>query len=139
EDARLWQFFSQAEDGIRDLTVTGVQTCALPIYPASKRIVLQRLHFFSRVQQHSPWHIIIVVDCSGSMVDSVIYSAVMSGIFRGLPSMRVSLVAFDTSVVDMSDKVDDPAELLMSVQLGGGTNIGGALGYCQGLVNHPNQ
>ena len=107
--------------------------------PASKRIVLQRLHFFSRVQQHSPWHIIIAVDCSGSMVDSVIYSAVMAGIFRGLPSMKVSLVAFDTSVVDLSDEVDDPAELLMSVQLGGGTDIGGALGYCQTLVNNPNK
>jgi len=107
--------------------------------PPSKRIVLQRLHFFSRVQQHSPWHVIIAVDCSGSMVDSVIYSAVMAGIFRGLPSMKVSLIAFDTSVVDLSDQVDDPAELLMSVQLGGGTNIGGALGYCQGLVNSPNK
>ena len=105
----------------------------------TRRIVLQRLHFFSRVQQHSPWHVIIAVDCSGSMVDSVIYSAVMAGIFRGLPSMKVSLVAFDTSVVDLTDEVDDPAELLMSVQLGGGTNIGGALGYCQTLVNHPNK
>jgi Mg-chelatase subunit ChlD len=107
--------------------------------PKRKQILLQRLHFFSRVQQHSPWHIIIAIDCSGSMVDSVIYSAVMAGIFKRLPSMRVSLVAFDTSVIDMSDEIDDPAELLMSVQLGGGTNIGGALGYCQTLVNHPNK
>src|SRR5204862_2274119 len=30
-------FFFQAEDGIRDLYVTGVQTCALPILPAFKR------------------------------------------------------------------------------------------------------
>jgi Mg-chelatase subunit ChlD len=107
--------------------------------PQRKRIMLQRLHFFSRVQQHSPWHVIIAVDCSGSMVDSVIYSAVMAGIFKGLPSMKVSLVAFDTSVVDLSDQVDDPAELLMSVQLGGGTNIGGALGYCQTLVSNPSK
>src|SRR5260370_29590034 len=28
----LWVFFFQAEDGIRDSSVTGVQTCALPIY-----------------------------------------------------------------------------------------------------------
>jgi Mg-chelatase subunit ChlD len=106
---------------------------------ASKRIVLQRLHFFSRVQQQSPWHIIICVDCSGSMTDSVIYSAVMAGIFKGLPSMKVSLVAFDTAVVDLTDLVDDPAELLMSVQLGGGTDIGGAMAYCQSLINHPNK
>jgi Mg-chelatase subunit ChlD len=106
---------------------------------ASKRIVLQRLHFFSRVQQQSPWHIIICVDCSGSMTDSVIYSAVMAGIFKGLPSMKVSLIAFDTAVVDLTDQVDDPAELLMSVQLGGGTDIGGAMAYCQSLINHPNK
>lgn len=105
--------------------------------PKTKRLVLQRLHFFSRVQQHSPWHVLVAVDCSGSMVDSVIYSAVMAGIFKGLPSMKVSLVAFDTSVVDLSDAVDDFAELLMSVQLGGGTNIGGALGYCQTLITAP--
>ena len=107
--------------------------------PKTKRLVLQRLHFFSRIQRHSPWHIIMAVDCSGSMVDSVIYSAVMAGIFRGLPSLKVNLVAFDTSVVDLSDEVDDPAELLMSVQLGGGTDIAGALGYCQSLVSQPNK
>jgi Mg-chelatase subunit ChlD len=107
--------------------------------PQRKQIILERLHFFSRVQQHSPWHIIIAVDCSGSMVDSVIYSAVMAGIFKGLPSMKVSLVAFDTSVVDLSDEVDDPTELLMSVHLGGGTDIGGAVGYCQTLVSNPHK
>lgn len=104
-----------------------------------RRLVIERLHFFSRIQHHSPWHVIIAVDCSGSMVDSVIYSAVMAGIFKGLPSMKVSLVAFDTSVVDLSDQVDDPVELLMSVQLGGGTDIGGALGYCETLVNQPHR
>jgi Mg-chelatase subunit ChlD len=104
-----------------------------------RRIVIERLHFFSRIQHHSPWHVIVAVDCSGSMVDSVIYSAVMAGIFKGLPSMKVSLVAFDTSVVDLSDQIDDPVELLMSVQLGGGTDIGGALGYCQTLVTQPHR
>jgi Mg-chelatase subunit ChlD len=102
-----------------------------------RRLVLQALHFFSRVERHIPWHIIMAVDCSGSMMDSVIYSAVMAGIFKGLPSVRVSLVAFDTAVVDLSDQVDDPTELLMSVQLGGGTDIGGALGYCETRVVSP--
>ena len=104
-----------------------------------RRLVIDRLHFFSRIQHHSPWHVIVAVDCSGSMVDSVIYSAVLAGIFKGLPSMKVSLVAFDTAVVDLSDQVDDPCELLMSVQLGGGTDIGGALGYCQTLVSQPHR
>ena len=68
-----------------------------------KQIVLGALHFFSRVDHHMPWHIIMAVDCSGSMMDSVIHSAVMAGIFHGLPSLRVSLTAFDTAVVDLSE------------------------------------
>ena len=103
------------------------------------RIVVDRLHFFGRVQQHIPWHVIMAVDCSGSMADSVIYSAVMAGIFRGLPSMRVSLVAFDTKVIDLTDACDDPTEVLMSVQLGGGTDIGGAVGYCSTLAANPHK
>jgi len=102
-----------------------------------KRLVVEALHFWSRTERHMPWHIILAVDCSGSMMDSVIYSAVMAGIFRGLPALRVSLAAFDTSVVDLSDQADDPTELLMNVQLGGGTDIAGALGYCETLVQNP--
>ncbi|HEV3022136.1 MAG TPA: VWA domain-containing protein, partial [Pirellulales bacterium] len=104
-----------------------------------RQLVLETLHFFSRVEHHLPWHIIMAVDCSGSMLDSVIYSAVMAGIFKGLPSLRVSLLAFDTGIVDLSDQIDDPTELLMSVQLGGGTNIGGALGHCETLVRYPSR
>ncbi len=102
-----------------------------------KQIILQSLLFFSRVEHHMPWHIIMAVDCSGSMMDSVIHSAVMAGIFKGLPALRVSLVAFDTAVVDLTDQVDDPVEVLMSVHLGGGTDIAGALGYCETLVRSP--
>jgi Mg-chelatase subunit ChlD len=102
-----------------------------------KKMVLESLHFISRVERHMPWHIIMAVDCSGSMMDSVIYSAVMAGIFKGLPSLRVTLLAFDTAIVDLSDQVDDPTELLMNVQLGGGTDIGGALAYCETCVLHP--
>ncbi|HEV3116501.1 MAG TPA: VWA domain-containing protein [Gemmataceae bacterium] len=102
-----------------------------------KRLILEKLLFFSRIEHHMPWHIIMAVDCSGSMMDSVIYSAVMAGIFKGLPALRVTLVAFDTSVVDLTDQVDDPTELLMNVQLGGGTDIAGAMGYCETRVQSP--
>jgi hypothetical protein len=105
--------------------------------PKRKQLVLGSLHFFSRVDHHMPWHIIMAVDCSGSMLDSVIYSAVMAGIFKGLPALRVSLTAFDTRVIDLSDQIDDPTELLMSVHLGGGTDIGGAVSYCESLVRTP--
>jgi Mg-chelatase subunit ChlD len=103
----------------------------------SKRLIVVSLRFSSRVEHHIPWHIIMAVDCSGSMMDSVIHSAVMAGIFKGLPAVRVSLVAFDTAVVDLTEHADDPTAVLMSVQLGGGTDIAGALGYCETLVMSP--
>ena len=68
-----------------------------------KKLLARDLWFRSRVKRHLPWTIIIAVDCSGSMLDSVIHSAVMAGIFAGLPAVRVKLLAFDTSVVDLSD------------------------------------
>jgi Mg-chelatase subunit ChlD len=103
----------------------------------TRQLILQTLLFFSRVEHHIPWHIIMAVDCSGSMMDSVIHSAVMAGIFKGLPAVKVSLVAFDTSVVDLTEQADDPTEVLMSVQLGGGTDIAGAIRYCETLVQSP--
>jgi hypothetical protein len=105
--------------------------------PARKQLVVSDLRFLSRVQRHLPWHFIFAVDCSGSMIDSVIHSAVMAGIFRRLPSVKTSLIAFDTACVDLTEAADDPVEVLMSVQLGGGTNIGGALAHCATLVTVP--
>jgi Mg-chelatase subunit ChlD len=102
-----------------------------------RRLPIRDLYFFARVERHLPWHIVLAVDQSGSMLDSVIHSAVMAGILAGLPALKVSLVVFDTSVVDLSAHVDDPTEALMSVQLGGGTDIAGALAYCETLVENP--
>lgn len=105
--------------------------------PARQQIVVQRPYFFSRVRRHLPWEIILCVDQSGSMAGSLIHSAVLAGAIAELPSMRVRLVVFDTAVVDLSEHVTDPVEVLMSVQLGGGTNIGKAMGYCRTLVRDP--
>jgi Mg-chelatase subunit ChlD len=102
-----------------------------------RRIVLERIHFRSRVHRHNPWEVILAVDTSGSMMDSVIHSAVLAGIFKALPFLRVRLLVFDTEVVDLSDAIDDPVEILMGVQLGGGTDIGKALEHCEGLVRSP--
>ena len=104
-----------------------------------RQIVVEEVLFFSRIQRRLPWRIILCVDQSGSMASSVIYSAVMGGILSGLPLIDVKLVVFDTSVVDLSSHVDDPVELLMSVQLGGGTNIGQAMQYCEQLVEDPHR
>jgi hypothetical protein len=70
-------------------------------------------------------------------VDSVIHSAVMAAILAGLPGVKVKLVVFDTSIVDLSDRLDDPVGVLLSVQLGGGTYIGRAMSYCETLVENP--
>lgn len=99
--------------------------------PARRQLVIARARFFSRVERRLPWTVVLCVDQSGSMASSVIYSAVMAAILAGLPSLRVRLVVFDTSVVDLSEHVDDPVETLLSVQLGGGTDIGQAMRYCE--------
>ncbi|HYH67067.1 MAG TPA: VWA domain-containing protein [Urbifossiella sp.] len=105
--------------------------------PGRKKLVVEDPQFFNRVRRHLPWEIILCVDQSGSMADSVIHSAVMAGILAGLPAVRVRLVVFDTAIVDLSEHASDPVEVLMSVQLGGGTNIGAALRYCEQLVSQP--
>jgi Mg-chelatase subunit ChlD len=102
-------------------------------------LVLQEPLFYSRLRRRLPWSVILCVDQSGSMARSVIHSAVMAGILSGLPLINVKLVVFDTAVVDLSEYVDDPVEALMNVQLGGGTDIGQALAYCEGLIENPHR
>lgn len=84
----------------------------------NQRLILEKVHFNGRVKRYNPWKVILAVDESGSMLSSVIHSAVMAGIFAGLPMLDTKLVIFDTSVVDLSGYVDDPVEALMSIQLG---------------------
>ena len=103
----------------------------------NNRLVIKDLCFSSRVRRFNKWNIIIAVDESGSMMDSVIYSAVMAGIFAKLPMLDTKLVIFDTNVVDLSGYVDDPVEVLMGMQLGGGTDINRALTYCESLCTNP--
>ena len=105
----------------------------------NERLWLEQVYFSSRTRKYSQWRVIIAVDESGSMLDSVIHSAVMAGIFAKLPMLDTRLVIFDTQVVDLSAHLDDPVETLMSIQLGGGTNIGGALQYCGTLMENPHK
>jgi len=107
--------------------------------PKRKKLAIEQVLFFSKIQRRLPWRIVLCVDQSGSMASSVIYSAVMAAILSGLPLIDVKLVVFDTSVVDLSGRIDDPVELLLSVQLGGGTNIGQAMKYCEQLIEDPHR
>jgi Mg-chelatase subunit ChlD len=83
--------------------------------------------------------VILCIDQSGSMATSVVYAGIFGAVLASLPAVSTRLVLFDTSVVDMTAQLDDPVELLFGAQLGGGTDIAQALGYCQGLVRRPQQ
>jgi len=103
-----------------------------------QRLLLQTPYFFSRIRRQTDrWQILILVDESGSMVDSVIHAAVTAAIFYGIRCLKPHLILFDTSVVDISEHCSDPVEAIMKVQLGGGTDIGGALAYAANLVQNP--
>lgn len=102
------------------------------------RTLIQIPYFYSRIRrQVDQWQLIVLVDESGSMMDSVIHSAVMASIFYSMKMMKVHLCIFDTSVVDLTAECVDPVETLMKVQLGGGTDIGQAVDYASTLVENP--
>ena len=107
-------------------------------HPQHGKLYIESPRFNSRIKRHSDqWQLVLLVDQSGSMVDSVIHSAVMAACLWQLPGIRTHLVAFDTSVVDLTADVADPVELLMKVQLGGGTNIASAMEYGRQLIEQP--
>lgn len=103
------------------------------------QIMLEEVYFHGRTRRYSQWRVVIAVDESGSMLDSVIHSAVMAGIFAKLPMLDTRLVIFDTQVVDLSGYLEDPVATLMGIQLGGGTYITGALQYCESLIENPHR
>jgi len=81
--------------------------------------------------------VILAVDQSGSMADSVIHSAVCSSVMASMRSVSTRLVVFDTEVVDLTDEISDPVDILFAVQLGGGTDINRAVGYCASRITRP--
>ena len=81
--------------------------------------------------------IILCLDQSGSMGTSVIYSGIFGSVLASLPAVNTRMVVFDTAVVDLTDDLQDPVDLLFGVQLGGGTDIARALTYCQGVITRP--
>jgi Mg-chelatase subunit ChlD len=81
--------------------------------------------------------VILCIDQSGSMANSVVYSSIFGAVLASMPTLSTRLVVFDTSVVDLTDKLADPVDVLFGVQLGGGTDINRALTYCQTLVRRP--
>ncbi|MFO0808581.1 MAG: VWA domain-containing protein [Gemmataceae bacterium] len=101
-------------------------------------IVPERIYFYSRAQRSNAWTVIVDMDQSGSMADSVVYGAVCGSIFASLPALDTHVVAFDTEVVDLTEKCGtDPVDMLFGVQLGGGTDINKSVAYCERFITEP--
>jgi Mg-chelatase subunit ChlD len=106
--------------------------------PEHRTVVPERLVGYARRQHSLARDVIVAIDQSASMADSVVYAAVFGAVLASLPSLRTHVVAFDTAVADLTPVLHDPVDVLFGVQLGGGTDIAQALGYCQQLVTRPN-
>ncbi len=104
--------------------------------PEHQTIIAEHLVGYGRKGQ-ALRHVILLVDESGSMASSVVYAGVMGAVLASIRAVRTSLVVFDTAVVDLTDQLHDPVEVLFGTQLGGGTDINKALGYAQNLVQTP--
>ena len=105
----------------------------------NKTIFTYKLFFNQNIKKYNPYNIIIVIDESGSMLDSVIYSSIMASIFANLPYLSIKLIIFDISVVDLSEHIKEPIDILFKVQLGGGTNIAQALEYAKKITFAPDK
>jgi Mg-chelatase subunit ChlD len=107
-------------------------------YVAEKRTVVpDRFFFWARQLRRKEWNVIVCMDQSGSMAESVVYGAVTGAILASIPSLETHVIVFDTEVVDLTEQCSDPVDLLFGVQLGGGTDINRAVKYCQELVHDP--
>ena len=95
--------------------------------------------FRTRARRGVDWRIVLVVDVSGSMEASIIWSALTASVLAGVPALTTHFVAFSTEVVDFTDRVSDPLSLLLEVQVGGGTHIAAGLRYARSLVTVPSR
>lgn len=101
-------------------------------------IIVERLVGYGH--KHSSLRdIVLCVDQSGSMATSVVYSGIFGAVLATLKAVSTKMVVFDTAVVDLTEELQDPVDLLFGTQLGGGTDINRALAYCQQIITRPNQ
>jgi hypothetical protein len=102
------------------------------------KLIPERFYFFERARRSKEWTVILDIDQSGSMADSVIYASVIGSIFASMPALDTHVVAFDTEVVDLSEQcANDPVDMLFGIQLGGGTDINKSVAYCEQFVQEP--
>ena len=104
-----------------------------------KKIIPQKYYFFERsaTTAANKYTVILDIDQSGSMGESVIYSSIMSCILASMSAIKTKVVAFDTEIVDLSEKCEDPIDLLFGFTLGGGTDIEKSIKYCSKYIENP--
>jgi hypothetical protein len=103
-----------------------------------KQLIPEKFYFFENKRPNKDWKIILDMDQSGSMADSIIYASIMGSIFASIPALDTRIVAFDTEVVDLTETCgSDPVDILFGVQLGGGTDINKSLKYCGQFIDTP--
>ncbi len=105
--------------------------------PSHQTVIPERLVGSGRRQQVVARDVVLAIDQSGSMASSVVYASVFGAVLASMRSLRTSLVVFDTAVADLTPLLADPVDVLFGTQLGGGTDIDQAVGYCQGLITRP--
>ncbi len=107
--------------------------------PEIGTVVPDRLIGYGRRTNAVQRDIVLLVDQSGSMAASVVYASVFAAVLASMRTLRTSLVVFDTAVVDLTDKLADPVDVLFGTQLGGGTDINRAIAYGQSLITRPRE
>ncbi|MFG3436571.1 VWA domain-containing protein [Nonomuraea sp. NPDC047897] len=105
--------------------------------PDRATVVPSRLVGYARRERAVRREVVLCVDQSGSMAASVVYAGVFGAVLASMRSLSTSLVAFDTAVADLTDRLHDPVEVLFGIQLGGGTDINRAVAYAEGLISRP--
>ncbi|MFE4918274.1 VWA domain-containing protein [Streptomyces sp. NPDC056661] len=109
----------------------------LPGGDGAGTVIPERLIGYGRAAQAVKKDVILCIDQSGSMAASVVYASVFGAVLASMRTLRTRLVVFDTAVVDLTDQLDDPVDVLFGTQLGGGTDINRALAYCQSRITRP--
>ena len=107
--------------------------------PEFRTVIPQRLVGYGRASRSLGKDIIVAVDQSGSMAESLVYAAVFGATLASIRTVRTSLIAFDTEIIDLTEKLSDPVGVLFGCQLGGGTDINRAVAYCQQLISRPSE
>lgn len=105
--------------------------------PKLGTIVPEKVWFFDRSSRVNRWNVILDIDQSGSMGQSIIYSSIMACILASMQAVNTHVVAFDTQIMDLTPLCQDPVDLLFGFQMGGGTDIAKSIAYCQSLIEAP--